>query len=347
MHAASDGGLDRLIELDRRYLKGNLAIAAVIGAASPIYVPGFGWPVVFWSCLPLVSAIVGLAGLRRRMGLLGWHVLHLFALSATFVGSAASTGGLESPVFQLFPVAGLLWVTYFPEDRMTLAAAPLMSVTLIGWTWVRSGLPTDYSTLDAATTLIASLLIPLFALRLVESELLHRRRAVVDQLTGCLNRHAFASRATELQAQLERTPETVGVVVFDIDHFKRINDTHGHATGDETLVAVADAVRGHLRRFELFYRIGGEEFAVLLAGADEEESRALAEGLREAVRAVVVGGEPITISCGVTIASRALGIDQALGFADGAMYVAKRGGRDRTVVFREQATNQRIGRPSM
>jgi diguanylate cyclase (GGDEF)-like protein len=265
------------------------------------------------------------------MGLVRWHVLHLLALSATFVGAAQTTDGLESPIFQLFPVAGLLWVTYFPEDRASLAVAPAMATTLIVWTWLGDGLPIDYSLLDGATTVIASILIPLFALRLVETELLHRRRAVVDQLTGCLNRHALASRTTELQAQLELNDETVGVVVFDIDHFKSINDTHGHHFGDRTLVEVTRAVRNRLRRFELFYRIGGEEFVVLLAGADEHDSLQLADGLRDAVRATVIGQTQVTISCGVTVASKRLDIDRALELADKAMYTAKRKGRDRTV----------------
>lgn len=333
MHVAHDNGLDRLVELDRRYLKGNLAIAALVALSSPLYVAGNGWAIVVWSCVPIVSGIAGLAVLRRVMGLAGWYVLHLVALGASVVGSALATGGIESPIFQLIPVAGLLWVTYFPEDRASLLAAPVMAAGLIIASSVGGSSIAGLSVLNAATTVVASILIPLFALRLVESELLYRRRAVVDQLTGCLNRYALASRTTELQAQLELSDETVGVVVFDIDHFKRINDTYGHAFGDQTLVAIVQAARDQLRRFELFYRIGGEEFVVLLAGADQQESLALADVLRDAVRTMVVGDVPVTISCGVTIASRDLNLDRALQLADEAMYTAKRDGRDRTVML--------------
>lgn len=333
VHLAHDNGLDRLLELDRRYLKGNLAIAALVALVSPFYVADNGWAIVLWSCVPIVSGTAGLVVLRRVMGLTGWYVLHLVALCASVVGAAVATGGIESPIFQLIPVAGLLWVTYFPEDRASLLAAPVMASGLIVASSISDSSIAGITVLNAATTVVASILIPLFALRLVESELLYRRRAVVDQLTGCLNRYALASRTTELQAQLELSDETVGVVVFDIDHFKQINDTHGHAFGDQTLVAIAHAARQQLRRFELFYRIGGEEFVVLLAGADEQESLALADVLRDAVRTITVGDAPVTISCGVTIASRELDLDQALQLADKAMYTAKKNGRDRTVML--------------
>lgn len=333
MHLAHDNGLERLLELDRRYLTGNLVIATVVALVSPLYIADNGWAIVFWSCIPIVSGIAGLVALRRLMGLARWYVLHLGTLSVAVVGSALTTGGLSSPIFQLIPIIGLLWVTYFPEDRASLVVAPLMAAALILERSLVGSTLAGLTVLNAVTTVIASILIPLFALRLVESELLYRRRAVIDQLTGCLNRYALASRKTELQAQLELSDETVGVVVFDVDHFKQINDTHGHAFGDQILVAIAREARQQLRRFELFYRVGGEEFVVLLAGANQAESLALADLLRDAVRSIVVGDAPITISCGVALASRDLDVDQALQLADKAMYAAKENGRDQTVLL--------------
>lgn len=309
-----------------------MAIAAAIAVLSILFVPTHGWLIVVCSAVPLVSGLIGLAGLRKRLGLLGWYILHLGAISVSTVGSALLTGGATSPIFHIIPVAGLLWVTYFPEHQASVAIAPLMAASVIASSWIDNTLATDGGALVAVSPLIASLFIPLFALRLVETELLHRRQSVIDHLTGCLNRHALASRTTELQAQLELTGETVGVVMFDIDHFKRINDLHGHNAGDRTLQDLSYAVRKRLRRFELFYRLGGEEFLVLLAGAAEDESALLADNIREAASTVLINGSPVTVSCGVALASTDTTIDHAIQLADEAMYRAKQTGRNRTVV---------------
>lgn len=318
-----------------------MAIAVAIAFLSILFVSTHGWLILVCSAVPLVSGLTGLAGLRNRLGLWAWYILHLGAVSASTVGSALLTGGATSPIFHIIPVAGLLWVTYFPEHRASVAVAPLMAASVIVWSWLDGTLPSDGGALVAASPLIASLFIPLFALRLVETELLHRRQSVIDHLTGCLNRHALASRTTELQAQLELTGETVGVVLFDVDHFKRVNDMHGHNAGDHALQDLSYAVRKRLRRFELFYRLGGEEFLVLLAGAAEEESSLLADAIRDAAGTVVINGSPITVSCGVALASTDVTIDRAIQLADEAMYLAKQNGRNRTVVSEQHTQGGR------
>ena len=96
--------------------------------------------------------------------------------------------------------------------------------------------------------------------------------AVIDPLTGLLNRSAFAQRLVELQHQIDQGAESsLGFLMADIDHFKRINDEHGHPVGDAVLRDVAYAMRSELRAFDLIYRLGGEEFAILLPGADVDE----------------------------------------------------------------------------
>ena len=118
----------------------------------------------------------------------------------------------------------------------------------------------------------------------MQSEREHRRVAVIDPLTGLLNRSAFAQRLGELQHQIDQGAESsLGFLMADIDHFKRINDEHGHPVGDAVLRDVAYAMRSELRAFDLIYRLGGEEFAILLPGADVEKTREIAERLRAAV----------------------------------------------------------------
>jgi diguanylate cyclase (GGDEF)-like protein len=147
-----------------------------------------------------------------------------------------------------------------------------------------------------------------------------------------LNRNALASRVAELTQQSELSGEPVGLILADLDHFKQVNDSLGHAIGDSVLKDVAYVLRKELRAFDLAYRLGGEEFLILLPGADVEQTRALAEQLRGAVSARSVGGGvDVTLSLGVSASGRGGRFDYPLVFAaaDAALYQAKRDGRNR------------------
>src|SRR5207302_5657354 len=111
------------------------------------------------------------------------------------------------------------------------------------------------------------------------AEIQHRNESVLDQLTGMLNRKALAARAAELEQQSRLTGQPVGLIVCDIDRFKRVNDDHGHAAGDAVLQGFAYRVRKELRAYDLAYRLGGEEFVVLVPGASLVEAEELAERL--------------------------------------------------------------------
>ena len=158
--------------------------------------------------------------------------------------------------------------------------------------------------------------------------------AVRDPLTGLHNRRHFEPTAAEL-IRGASAAEPTGILVVDIDHFKRINDTHGHAAGDTVLVAVASVLAGASREGDLLARTGGEEFALVLPGADREVVATRAEELRAACAALAVPvGDGLTvrptISIGTSTASRP-GAEPAdvLAAADRALYAAKAGGRDR------------------
>jgi diguanylate cyclase (GGDEF)-like protein len=172
----------------------------------------------------------------------------------------------------------------------------------------------------------------MFSIALMQSDVEHRSRAVVDELTGMLNRTALAGRVAELEQQSAVTGLSVGVIVADIDHFKRINDTHGHKTGDAVLQDVAYVLRKELRAFDLVYRLGGEEFLMLLPGADREQSETVAELLRQAIaREPLGGGIDVTISCGVAASAKRVAFQYETVFAaaDAALYAAKESGRNR------------------
>jgi diguanylate cyclase (GGDEF)-like protein len=167
---------------------------------------------------------------------------------------------------------------------------------------------------------------------LMRSDVTHRSEAVIDPLTGMLNRNSLKDRTVELAHQSERTGQPVGLIVGDLDHFKQINDTHGHATGDAVLKAVAYTLRKQLRAFDLAYRLGGEEFLVLLPGAELSAAVELAERLREAVEHTeMIEGVWVTMTFGVSGSPRSqlFNYEALFAEADAALYGAKRDGRNR------------------
>ena len=168
---------------------------------------------------------------------------------------------------------------------------------------------------------------------LMRSDFEHRDEAVIDQLTGLLNRHALARRAHELEQQSQVTGEPVGVVIGDLDKFKDVNDALGHAVGDAVLADVAYTIRKQLRAFDLAYRLGGEEFLVLIPGADTEAASALAERARAAIAAQVFAGREVTMTFGVSATDGNEPFDYEAHFqrADAALYEAKRSGRNRVL----------------
>jgi diguanylate cyclase (GGDEF)-like protein len=165
---------------------------------------------------------------------------------------------------------------------------------------------------------------------LLGAELKHRDAAVLDQLTGLLNRQALASRVTELEHQAGLNGESVCFVAADIDGFKRINDTYGHDRGDAVLRATAYELRKALRSFELIYRLGGEEFLVVLPGAEIEQGLQAAERMRRHLLQARPDGLELTMSFGVSAAAgKAAAYEPLFRAADAALYEAKRAGRNR------------------
>ncbi len=166
----------------------------------------------------------------------------------------------------------------------------------------------------------------------MEDEL--RQLATTDSLTGIANRRFFLQRATEELQRFKRYGGSVALLMLDLDHFKRINDTWGHAIGDRVLRHFTDQVQEHLRGTDILGRLGGEEFALLLPGAGIDGACGLAERLRQGIVATPVVAEAgevaYTVSIGVTMLdARDNEPDAALARADAALYRAKESGRNR------------------
>ncbi len=162
-----------------------------------------------------------------------------------------------------------------------------------------------------------------------------RQLATTDDLTGTLNRRAFFAAAEQEVERSARYGNGVSVVMFDLDHFKQVNDLHGHAVGDLALRAAADALRASLREVDILGRLGGEEFAILLPETPLAGAVDVAERLRQAIAAIAIpldsNRPPLTLTASLGVAERAgdeTSVDKVLARADMALYRAKAQGRN-------------------
>jgi diguanylate cyclase (GGDEF)-like protein len=177
--------------------------------------------------------------------------------------------------------------------------------------------------------------------------LMHKERAdretyelaTTDSLTTVYNRRTFKELAEPQLSRSRRADMPVSLLMLDLDHFKRINDTYGHLGGDDVLKAFAGLVRSCLRKEDLLARYGGEEFVVLLPGAAQAQAFSLAERIREevAARSFDANGHLVRVTVSIGIASEAgdtlPSLEAMLGRADEALYRAKNEGRNRVVAL--------------
>ena len=174
------------------------------------------------------------------------------------------------------------------------------------------------------------------SLRDVSEQLRHQ--AINDPLTGVLNRRAFADELSTLLEHLAKFGRPLDLIVFDLDHFKQINDQQGHLAGDIALKLVAGVVHRHLNSDDLFGRFGGDEFLIACADRSPDATAQLADAIRRAIVDESSTCKPplpgLSLSMGVARANRESGylVEALFQRADTALYTAKRGGRNRVVV---------------
>lgn len=178
--------------------------------------------------------------------------------------------------------------------------------------------------------------------KLMEEKL--NRLATTDALTGANNRHRFLERGEEEVARTKRYNRPLSVIMLDIDHFKRINDTYGHAAGDDVLRLLSENCRQVFRKTDVFGRIGGEEFAAVLPETTLQQAEQVAERLRSTLQRLQLTGPDglirFTVSIGVAEYKEGQQLEHILYYADQALYKAKRLGRNRVVVEVQQDLSQ-------
>jgi len=173
--------------------------------------------------------------------------------------------------------------------------------------------------------------------QLLESEARLRELSVRDPLTGLFNRRYLEEALVIEMIRAARKQYPIGIIMADIDHFKRFNDTHGHAAGDAVLIQIASLLRTQVRSSDITCRYGGEEFILILPEASREITQMRAEQICEGARHLHVqyGGltlDAVTLSLGVAVfPDHGSTHDTLLGAADSALYRAKRDGRDRVM----------------
>jgi diguanylate cyclase (GGDEF)-like protein len=283
--------------------------------------------------LALLAAIVLAFGAAHAAG--GWAVSHTFvalSTSISLLAVAANRDFLLRPDGLAERVLG--WAIAAFAASWLLRAALTLSYT---------GPPRVHhlNVPEAAMPLFAMFygVMPIFLATVVLGVINERlsrqleRRALTDELTGLMSRRALHELAAATIAHARRNRDEVAVLMLDIDHFKNVNDRHGHAVGDDVLRQIAALLRSQLRADALLTRHGGEEFAAVVPVAGVAVARQVAERLRFAIAEVPCRSGPlalqITASIGLTILRRDETLDDALRRADEALYRAKREGRDR------------------
>jgi diguanylate cyclase (GGDEF)-like protein len=320
---------ERLLDIQARIAPYRRTAFAALALALLAAGPWQGW----WWLIPLGCAAAAFAftdwllprsAHPARVAAAGWAIAPLM-----IAVSVALTGAAESPALAWFALPAITLITRFERTGVWIGAAYIGVLVLASTLALEPAVVLDDPTylIFTGALIVAAMA---FAAAVIDSDREHRNSTLFDPLTGLLNRAALAQHVEDLGRGPEAiAPRRLGLLMADLDHFKRVNDERGHAAGDAVLCDVAYALRGALRSLDAAYRLGGEEFLILLPDADAEGVLRVGERLRTAVRACSRPGLEISISLGGAVDDvEGLDFSALSATADAALYEAKRSGRD-------------------
>jgi diguanylate cyclase (GGDEF)-like protein len=340
LHRARLLDLEAKLALPRTIMYGSLAVVLVIS------IPWIGW-VPF---IPLVGSILGYSALRPwiKSSARPEYVVAATVVNAqVLIGAGiALTGGPHSPAIAIILLPLVTLPARFSARGVYAGLALTVAVLLAATVGAD---PAGFAD-DPTFTLVgvaAAVGLTAFAQFLMTAEMQQRSESALDPLTGLLNRTSLPARFAEIAGQAALADDPVCVVVCDLDGFKAVNDEHGHDRGDDVLKDAAALLRQQLRSFELIYRLGGEEFLLVLPGLTLAEGRDVAERARAAFEETRPGGLPVTASMGVAAAhGEDVAYQPLFRAADAALYEAKRSGRNRVVVVGDEGEVRGAGTPA-
>jgi diguanylate cyclase (GGDEF)-like protein len=312
------------VPIDHAVQRASLILALILFGSAPW--AGLGYAVLIG--LTVLMGSIGDVVLKRWKGPGTMALLGCFA--QTLIAGAIATSGHVADGYLVILVATAGPAVIALPDRLSALSVGYTSLLMIAVAIWAGG--------DAMVRLPPMLLIPLGVLFVVaiiassvrRSSINYRDSAVIDPLTGMLNRLALRTRTKELALLSALTGQPVALIALDIDHFKAINDRLGHAAGDRVLAGLAYRIRKCLRAYDLTYRLGGEEFLVLVPGGSADDAFDLAERLREAIRDEPIADVAISVSIGVATSEPGAPFvfEETFKRADAALYEAKEAGRD-------------------
>jgi diguanylate cyclase (GGDEF)-like protein len=247
------------------------------------------------------------------------------AVEAIIAASVALTGDSAISLLILLAIPAVTLSAHFSTHGIWAGGAIAVALMVVALSTDAGSVAADPALLIAPLAVVvagAGLSTPLMS-----SDVEHRDKAILDPLINLLNRRSLEAHANEIEHQSALTREPVGVVDLDLDKFKSVNDSFGYEAGDAVLADVAYQLRKGLRAYDLIYRLGGDEFLVLVPGADLAHTRRVGQDARAIISQAQVGpGMAVTASCGVSasaegdafnFATVSTSADQALSQAKG------------------------------
>jgi diguanylate cyclase (GGDEF)-like protein len=238
--------------------------------------------------------------------------------------------GRSEPLVSRWPAIFML----FAHGSLFLLRTPL--ATVLPWIPDTQVFESVWLTVLSFEALLFTIAIAFILLAMAKerTELMHKTAAMVDPLTGIANRRAFMEGGALMAERMQHDPRPVSLLLIDLDHFKAINDTFGHAAGDQVLQIFAETASAHIEPQDLMGRLGGEEFAIVLYDVDGDRAITVANAIREAFAEAgrEIDGQKFAATCsiGVAVADNApLDLTEMIAQADQALYAAKQAGRNR------------------
>ena len=318
--------------MEERLQWARAVMFGMLGIGFAIAVPWLGW----WPVLLVITQVAVYAALKRRIASSDrpeYPVALAVVLAQVLIAIAvALTDASQSACLLVF----LLGVAGLPARFGTngvVAGVVLTEILIFAST---AGVdPAGFLAHPERVIITATATFGLaaFVHALMQAESQMRSESIYDVMTGLQNRRGMEVCFEDLRASAVDAGSPLALLICDLDLFKAINDEHGHQRGDAVLTEAADAIRRCLRPSEVVFRLGGEEFVVLVSGCGLEDAARVGERVRAALEAARPGGLPVTCSIGVGAATGdEIDFEALFGAADRGMYEAKRAGRNRVAL---------------